>query len=287
VTAWLAAASSSARLVSERPDLWLPGALAWSASVGWLPLVVAVARPPTVAELTFLGARIVTSGAWPWNAVAIALGVTGVVVAAFVVVAAANAALIATLDDRTTRRVGARRVLTIDLVAAIPAAVLVAALLAATALVATGIFNAPDDGGAGPVVRLVGRLAPILAALAVAVVVGAAFAAAAARSDGLRNGLPRLMHLGPAALAQALLGTALHVAYLIVGALLLGVLWAPIGAELGVRGEFDLATGLLLVGFVAIWLCLVLAGGALHAWSATTWSRLLAADPRPIHRQGT
>ena len=43
---------------------------------------------------------------------------------------------------------------------------------------------------------------------------------------------------------------------------------------------------LLLVGFVAIWLCLVLAGGALHAWSAATWSRLLAGPP-PMPQQRT
>jgi hypothetical protein len=283
MAAWLGAATSSARLVSERPDLWLPGALAWIASVGWLPLVVAVARPPTVAELTFLGARMVTSGAWPWNAVAIAIAVAAIVLAAFVVVAAANSALIATLDDRGTNHGGVRRVLAIDLVAAVPAAVLVAALLAVTATIATGIFNAPQDGGAGPVLRIGIRLAPILVGLAGAVVVGAAFAAVAARSDGLRNGVRRLVRLGPAALAQVLVATVTGVAYVAGGALLLSVLWAPIGAELGVRGEFDLATGLLLVGFVAIWLCLVLAGGALHAWSATTWSRLLAAGPRPIH----
>jgi hypothetical protein len=283
MAAWLAAASSSARFVSERPDLWLPGALAWIASVGWLPLVVAVAPPPTVAELTFLGARLVTSGAWPWNAVAIGMGVAGIVLAAFVVVAAANAALVATLDGRATRATRVRRVLVIDLVSAVPAAALVAALLVMTAMIATGIFNAPDADGAGPVLRIAVRLAPILVGLAVAVVAGAAFASVAARSEGMRSGMRRLIRLGPAALIQALVATAADVAYLAFGALLLSVLWVPIGAELGVRGEFDLATGLLLVGFVAIWLCLVLAGGALHAWSATTWSRLLAADARPIH----
>jgi hypothetical protein len=283
MAAWLAAASSSARLVSERPDLWLPGALAWIASVGWLPLVVAVARPPTVAELTFLGARIVTSGAWPWNAVGIAVVATVAVLAAFLVVAAANAALIATLGDRGASHAGVGRVLAIDLLAAVPAAVLVAALLVATATIATGIFNAPQDGSAGPVLRIGIRLAPILVGLAVAVVVGAAFAAVAARSEGLRSGGRRLVRLGQAALVHVLAATAAGVGYLALGALLLSVLWAPIGAQLGVRGEFDLATGLLLVGFVAIWLCLVLAGGALHAWSATTWSRLLAAAPRPTH----
>ena len=78
--------------------------------------------------------------------------------------------------------------------------------------------------------------------------------------------------------ARASAAFAAQLAYLALRALLLRVLWAPIGAQLAVGGEIDVATGLLLVGFVAIWLCLVLAGGALQAWSAATWSRLLATD---------
>jgi hypothetical protein len=213
--------------------------------------------------------------------------VAGIVLAAFVVVAAANAALIAMLDARATAPRAVRRLLGIALVAAIPAAAMLVALLAATALIATGIFNAPQEDGAGPVLRIAARLAPILVGLAMAVVVGAAFAAVAARSESLGSGVRRLTGLGPTALAQVVVGTAVGVAFLAISALVLGVLWAPIGAELGVHGGFDLATGLLLVGFVAIWLCLVLAGGALHAWSATTWSRLLAAGPRPIHPRRT
>jgi hypothetical protein len=287
VGAWLSAASGSARLVSERPALWLPGALAWIASVGWLPLLVAVARPPTSAELTFLGARVVTSGAWPWNALLIALGASAVVLAAFVMVAGANSVLIAMVEARATPAASTRRLLGIALVAALPGAAVFVLCVAVAASVAQGAFNAPEEDGSGPVLRIVVRLAPILIGLAIAVMAGAAFAAVASRSSGMRSGARRLARLGRAGVAQMLVGTAASVAYLAIGALLLGVLWAPIGAALGVRREFDLATALLLVGFVAIWLCLVLAGGALHAWSATTWSRLLAAGPRPIHPQGT
>ena len=57
------------------------------------------------------------------------------------------------------------------------------------------------------------------------------------------------------------------------------VLWAPIESRLSEEG-FGVAVVLLLVGFVAIWLCLVLAGGALHAWGSVSWTRLLEARGR-------
>jgi hypothetical protein len=60
---------------------------------------------------------------------------------------------------------------------------------------------------------------------------------------------------------------------------LVGVLWAPIGLGLGNGEPIDATVALLLVGFVAIWLCLVLAGGALHAWGSATWWTLLERRP--------
>jgi hypothetical protein len=39
----------------------------------------------------------------------------------------------------------------------------------------------------------------------------------------------------------------------------------------------DGPAALLLVGFVAIWLCLILGGGALHAWGSVSWTRILGA----------
>jgi hypothetical protein len=279
---WLRLAAASARTVSEWPALWLPGALAWVLTIGWIPFLVAVARPPSVPELTFIGARIVTSGAWPWNAILIAAVAAGAIVAAFGAVASANAVLIGTVERRATSVAEARRMLAISLLAAVPVAVVLVVLLIAAAAIAPAAFNAPEEG-AGPLVRMVVRLAPLIAGLAIAVLIGAAFAAVAARTGGVKAGARRLVRLDPAGWTQVLLAAALHVVFLVLVGLLLAVLWAPIGAQLQVGGQIDLASGLLLVGFVAIWLCLVLAGGALHAWSATTWSRLLAADPRPIH----
>jgi hypothetical protein len=278
--AWMTAAFASARSVADRPELWLPGALAWVVSVGWIPLLLAVARPPSDAELTFLGARFVTSGAWPWNAVLAGVGLGIVILVGFAVVAAANATLIAMLDGRPATVAAGRRLFVTALVAAVPTMALLVPLVAVGASIAPRAFNAPEGGGA--VLRLLQELAPLLAALTVAVVLGAALAAVVGRGSASLRGAPRLLvRLGAAGWAQVAISIGIQVVFLVLSALLLGVLWAPIGSELD-SGRIGVATALLLVGFVAIWLCLVLAGGALHAWSATTWSRLLATGARSI-----
>ena len=281
---WLDAAGRSVRLVAERPELWLPGALAWTASVGWIPFIVAVARPPSVAELTFLGARIVTSGAWPWNAVLIGVGFVAVVLLAFAVTAAANAALIAQLARRAPSPGDVRRILTVDLIAALPAAIVALVLLIALVGVAPSEFNAPEPAG-GPVLRTIARLTPYLLLLGLTIAAGAALAAVAGRlAVDRRHRVPHALRSAPSMMiraplaAHAILAFATSLAYLAFAAILLTVLWAPISAQLAAGGGNDVATTLLLVGFVAIWLCLVLAGGALQAWSAATWSRLLATD---------
>ena len=69
---WLDAAGMSLAHVADRPGLWLAGALAWLTTVGWIPFVVAVMRPPTIAELTYFGAAFTTSGLWPFNVIALA-----------------------------------------------------------------------------------------------------------------------------------------------------------------------------------------------------------------------
>ncbi|MGH2445356.1 MAG: hypothetical protein ACRDGD_04875, partial [Candidatus Limnocylindria bacterium] len=92
---WLSAWLAAARHVSDRPALWLPGALAWTAGFGWLPLMIAVAQPPSEADLTFFGADLFTSGAWPWNAIALVAGGLALVAVAAGCVALGEAALLA------------------------------------------------------------------------------------------------------------------------------------------------------------------------------------------------
>lgn len=281
---WRRAAGASLGQVSERPELWLPGALAWLVTIGWIPLVAAVAQAPSVAELTFLGARIVTSGAWPWNAVLIGAVAALLVIVAFMVVAAANAILVALIEGRRASTRDAATMLAINAVAALPAVVLAAVTLLAVSAIAPREFNAPEPAG-GPILRTISSLVPYLAAFGVACVVGGALAAVAGRlalrpgpglAGALRSATGLTLH-APLA-SQGLLSSVLQVLFLAFSALLLIVLWAPIGGQLERSGEIEPGIGLLLVGFVAIWLCLVLAGGALQAWSAATWSRLVAAE---------
>ena len=270
----------AADAVAERPALWLPGALTWVVTVGWLALVVGVATPPTVAELTFLGARIVGSGIWPWNLVAFVAAASIVVIVLFVMAAAGEAAL---LRGRRASPADVVRFTAIGLVCAVPTMLAVVATVAAFAAVARGEFNAPEPG-IGPLARTALRLAPLFAAIVVAAAAGAAVHAAAVRRavagggvmTALREAPPALAGAGRSALLLAATLLLARIAYLAVATILVRVLWAPIAVRLESEG-IGLAAMLLLVGFVAIWLCLVLGGGALHAWGSASWTRVIGA----------
>ena len=283
---WLGAAGPAAALVGVRPELWLPGALAWLLTVGWIPFLVAVGRPPSVGELTHLGAGIVTSGAWPLNAILLGTAVAVVVFGSFALVAIANDVLLAQIERRRPSPRTTARLLATSLLAAVPGLIVVALLLVVASSVVPQQINAPDDGR-GPLLRSLVRLAPLLVLLAVAVLVGASLASVVGRGATEGGEGVRVRGIGSSGVTQALVGAAVEVGFATFCAILLGVLWVPIGTELA-AGRIDLAGGVLLVGFVAIWLCLVLAGGAIRAWSALTWAWLLGNRSRgPLGREAT
>ena len=277
---WWTAAGWAAGLVADRPALWLPGALAWTVTVGWLVLVIGVARPPGTAELTFLGAGLYTSGAWPWNVLGLGGLLAGLAALAVLLGALGEAVL---LRGRRASAGTVGRIAALTAIVATP--VLVALLLLGIALVAVAPaeFNAPDSG-ADPLVRTLGGVLPVVAVVAVLFLAGSTLHAAAARPiaagsgfvAALRTGIGDLRVAAPAAALHVLVTTTARLGYLALAATLLRVLWSPIGLQLDV-GQIDAGVVLLLVGFVAIWLCLVLGGGALHAWGSVTWSRLLGA----------
>jgi hypothetical protein len=257
------------------------------ASVGWIPFVAAVVRAPTQSELTYFGAGLQTSGLWPLNLVLIAAAVVAAVTVGVGLVAVGNAALDAELRDRPFAAVDAGRRFVTSLIGVLPVALVVFVLLVATIAVAPAEFNRPQ-ADPGPVLRTLARLTPLLILGAVVVVSTAALAGLAGRASAeagsVATGVSRL----PGMLRRAGSAGALHIgitavvglAFLVLSGILVRVLWAPIGAGLLGGATFDASGALLLVGFVAIWLCLVLAGGALHAWGSATWSALL--HPRAI-----
>lgn len=275
---WLTVSTAAAAAVADRPRLWLPGALAWIVTVGWLPFVIGVGRGPSVAGLTFFGARLFTSGAWPWNGVTIGLALLAVALLGFVLAATGEAALIRGVRARPADM---WRIAAIGLVCVVPVLVGIVALGGAAFVVAPAEFNAPGEK-ADPLLRTALRLGPLIVATVVASVAGAALHAAAIRHvaagatipEALGGGARSLRIAGSAAVAQASVLLLARLAFLVLAAVLLRVLWAPIGQRLGTAG-IDPAAALLLVGFVAIWLCLILGGGALHAWGSVSWTGLL------------
>jgi hypothetical protein len=284
---WLAAAGNAARLVSAFPALWLPAALAWLATVGWISIVAGVAQLPSEGELTVFGAGFYTSGAWPWNAVAVGAAVMGAVMLAFGLAAIGESALLAALRGDRRNRPSAIDIIAVSVVTAGPTLFAILASITAAAIVAPGEFTAPETG-AGPVLRIVARLAPFLIATAALASVGAALHAAAVRLIGHAGREPlAALRDAPRALGASGAGAAWHLAaqpavrsvYLLLATVLVRVLWAPIGPRLA-GGGFDVAVAPLLVGFVAIWLIIVLGGGAVHAWGSATWSGLLDARAR-------
>ncbi len=285
--AWARAVGAAAGQFADRPQLWLPGSLAWLITVGWIVFIVGVARPPTIADLTFLGSGLYTSASWPWNAIALVGAATALLLGAVLLGAAAEVVL---LRGRSATGSDALRTAVVTIACGVPAVLVLVGLLAAVAGIAVTEFNAPGDGG-GPVTRIALRVAPLIALVLLASAAGGAVHAAATRRlaagasiGAALGGAPgALARAGWAAAFQAIGLQAARVIYLVVAAVLLRVLWAPVSERLAGAG-IEPATALLLLGFVAIWLCVVLGGGALHATGSAAWTRVLGmaiADPVP------
>ena len=281
---WLRSAGLAARVAADRGDLWLPGTLGALTYLAWLPLVVTVAAVPRTSDLAFLGAGLLSSELFPLNVLLIAaLGALGILLASLLA-AVAEAALLRAAGLGTPGRSMTQELetaLSVMLVAVLPAVAVGAALMSAIAAVAPGEFGAPDLG-VPLVLRIAGRVAPLLATLVLVAWLGQAFGAVALRRvigpgalplgralraairDVARHPLRRL-GLALSSFLADLLAVGLAVA-------LLRIVWAPIGVELADGQLITPAALLLLVGFVAIWLAVILGFGALHVWVSTWWS---------------
>ena len=291
---WAGRLLAAARVVSDHGELWLPGALATMSSIGWLPFVLAVVPAPSDGDLAFLASSIVLAPNFPLNVILSAGALICVALSASVLSATGEAVLLRAIDRLRGVAPGSRsiddeaaRLWLIRLLASLPALAVAFAALAVVAGVAPGEYQSPDLGQGPLLVRLARDVWPLLVIELAAIVLGQALAAGAVRASigppqtsvrgalgaGLRGLLHPLRRVAMAAAMDVALG-----AWLVVTWALLRVLWTPIGRHVGDGTLLTPGSVALLVGFVAIWLCLVAGGGVLHAWSST-WSSLEEEAP--------
>jgi hypothetical protein len=79
-------------------------------------------------------------------------------------------------------------------------------------------------------------------------------------------------------LAQAIVTFAAFLLGQLLTAALLDLLWQPLAARLADGGLAQLTTALLLLGFVWIWLVLVVLAGIGQAWTSAWWNAELVEE---------
>lgn len=280
---------SAIRVASDHAELWLPAALAAMSAAGWLPFVLAVVPLPSDGDLAFFASSIVLSPSYPLNVVLPGGALICAVLSATVLSATGEAVLLRAINrlrglapsDRSIDHEAAR-VWLIRLVAALPALAVAVAILAMIRSVAPGEYQSPDLGRGPLLVRIALDVWPLLVLEFAAIALGQAFAAGAVRAStdaervspgrALAAGFRGLLRHPLRRIAVAIGLDVALAAWLALTWGLLRILWIPIGRQAASGALLAPASVALLVGFVAIWLCLVAGAGMLHAWSSTWWS---------------
>jgi hypothetical protein len=296
---WLHNAAAALRLAGDRGDLWLAGALGALGYVAWLPLVLAVSSIPRASDLAFIGAGLFSSELFPLNLLLLAtLGALGILIGCLLA-ALAEASLLRGLGLSTPQRPLTREVevvFSVILVAVLPAVAVAAALLSGVAAVAPAEFGAPD-AGLPLALRIARHLLPLLGGLAILTIAGQALGGVAIRKAAgpgalsvgasLKGAWRDLIAHPARRIGVALVSVTIDALAVVLAAVLLRMLWAPIGADLAGGQLISPQALLLLVGFVAVWFAVILAFGALHVWISAWWSLELGAwaEPAPVGSQ--
>jgi hypothetical protein len=289
MSGWLRRCRAALGVGADRSDLWVAGALGWLVYLGWLPLILAIS-PPDANAIESFGVSMYLSQDFPLNVLLLAAGLVAGFAALCLIGAMAGVGLqrLATRPRGPISEAGSTlSAFTIVLVSSLP-------LVAALVVVAIGIINvAPAEylssDLATPVLLRIGlRVIPQLLLALLVLVLVQSVAAVALRVAFSRPGRPAVSALGEAIREVrghplSLLGTSLVSALL--DGLVLGVtvwllraLWTPIGTRLGDGLLRHPETLLLLLGFVGIWLGLLLAAGALHVAVSALWAAQLGRD---------
>jgi hypothetical protein len=272
VRGWLAGGLAAARVASNRAELWFPGALVSFAAAGWIVLLLTVAPAPDAAGAAGLALQLAGSPWWPWNVVVLGVAIVSGVATLLLVVAFGEVALLLGLSDRTRDAppLTVPRALGILALALIPAfaVALVLGWLAAPEL---GDLVAAPDPTVPMAVQVLAILWPHLLVLGVVVVVLQAAGAASLRRRG-HGGLSAVRHHGPRLIGQAAVTMAAFVIGQLATAGTLAVLWNPLEGRLAGDGLTQPTTLILLLGFVWIWLVLVILAGVVQAWTSAWWN---------------
>lgn len=139
-----------------------------------------------------------------------------------------------------------------------------------------GALTQPD-GTAPYLIRLGAAALPALLVLLGAAVVGQAFGAVALRRPW-RDVPATLGRRASRLIPQAAVTTALFLAAQLTTVIILDALWRPLSTRLAAGGLAEPSTPILLLGFVWIWLVLVILAGVIQAWIATWWNRELERE---------
>lgn len=274
---WLRGGVAAARFAADRADLWIPGAMVSFAAVGWLVLLSVVAAPPDEGDALYLGVRLATSPLWPWNVVALVVAVTAAVGTLLAGVAFGEVAL---LMGTTDPREGAYVPTVPQAMSVLGVALAVVGSVAALLLwLAAPLFEAAyvqPDPVTPYLVRVLEGAWPALVVLFVAVVIVQAFGAAVLRRPGW-EGIRFAWRHGTRLVPQAAVTTGAFLGAQAGTAAVLTALWVPLAGRLAAGHLSELSTVILLLGFVWIWLVLVILAGVVQAWISAWWTSELEA----------
>jgi hypothetical protein len=289
--AWLRRGAYAAQLAGDRADLWPAGALAWLAYLGWIPLLVVVAQPDP-NDLAFIGVSLYSTSAFPGNVITLSVAVVVGFAALCLVAAAAEVALLRSAGAPTSARPPLARAtlttFTVVLVCGLPAVGAMGAVLLGLISAAPSEFLSPEIE-TSVLLRLAVDLAPLLVLLLAALLAGQTVGGIALRRT---QAAPEPVTSALAAAARdlssrpwtrvgvAAAGLLADAAAALLTFLLLRILWAPIASALDAGRLASPDTLVLLLGFVAIWLALLLAAGALHVAVSAWWALELARSGR-------
>jgi hypothetical protein len=248
------------------------------AFAGWVVFLGVVAAPADENDVLFLGIRLAASPWWPWNLVAVVAAVLSGIGTMLLAIAFGEVALQMGLverggDDIPVTVRGAMAALGV----AGGAVVVVAAVLAWLAAPAFMEAFTQPDRTAPYLLRLAAAAFPALLVLAVAAVMAQALGAVALRRPW-RAALVTLRSRAHRLVPQAALTAAVFLAAQLTTLVVLDALWGPLSGRLAAGGLSEPSTPILLLGFVWIWLVLVILAGVIQAWIAAWWNRELERE---------